>query len=249
MKYLTISLLSLVCSSFTSTIASAATVTVSGLTTDAGVTANLQLDGGSSSTTFRAGLTTSSGFGRSGVWVFQLPNISASDVQSVSFSVGLVSLTNSGSINFNSDLYAITATASNSVLGSYYYNGSAADTTSGVSLIQDNFTTTSTSTGAVSTSLAGDSALTSFVVSQLNAGNGGKFIFLRISADTDTLTSVAAGYNFATADNITDGVTLPTLTITTTSIPEPSTYAIILGLVAVGAAVMQRSRSRGTRFR
>lgn len=246
MKYLTLGFFALACASLVSSPASADTITLSGLTSDAGVTANLQLDGGSAATTFRSGLTTSSGFGRAGVWVFQLPTtLSASDIVSVSFSVGLVSISSTPS--FNADLYAITSSSSSSVLGSYYYNGSTADTTSGVSLVQDNFATSSTATGTVSTSTVGTTALTSFVSAQLTAGNGGKYIFLRVSSDLDTLLSQATGYNFATADNTTSGVTLPTLTIiTTSSIPEPSTYAMILGLFATGLAVCSR-RTRAAR--
>lgn len=246
MKYLTLGFFALACASLVSSPASADTITLSGLTSDAGLTANLQLDGGSAATTFRAGLTTSSGFGRAGIWVFQLPtDLSASDIVSVSFSVGLVSISSSPS--FNADLYAITASLNNNVQGSYYYNGSAADTTSGVSLIQDNFATSSTAAGMLSTSTDGSTALKSFVSAQIAAGNGGKYIFLRVSPDIDTLLSQATGYNFATANNITEGITLPTLTIiTSSSVPEPSTYAMILGLIASGwAACSRRARSIG----
>lgn len=236
MKYIIPSLVVLVAASLMTSL-SADVIKITGDTADRALMVwenNPNFDGGVNSSTFRAGVAgtdAKDGKGRAIIFVFQLPaNLASTNISSISFSATLASITSAGYFAFSGDLYALGVRSVNEVLKTDYYVG-ANDVSTGASLIQDDFVTSATSLGVVSTDASGNENLTSFVKAQLDAGKAGQYIFLRINPDYTTLpATIPAGYNFASADH-SDGENLwPTLTITTSSIPEPSIVAMFIGI-------------------
>lgn len=224
---------------FAATQAAAALIEITGNTADRETYTGPGWPGGLNGATVRVGAGGSAPhLERAAVFVFQLPiDILAADITSVSFSNTLVSHAGTG-WTFSFDLYALDARASSTVLASDHYAGGN-DTRSGVHLIQQDFATNASLANSVlSTDSAGSISLTSFIQAQLNAGKGGQYIFLRINPDTSP---TSGGLNFATADNTTLNMVLPTLTIST--IPEPSAAAGLAGAAVLLQVAVRRRRS------
>jgi hypothetical protein len=186
--------------------------------------------------TMRAGSGgVSAPYGRTAVFVFQLPDIDPADIKSVTFSVTLLSFSSVPS--FNLDLYALDARVSPDVLTTDYYAGPTPDTAEGVTLIQESFATSSSPVGTIGSSGAGTINLTDFVKEQLSAGNAGEYIFLMLCADVN-ISGFLGGYNFASANNTSNPI--PELDITL--IPEASGSSILLGSGILSALVLNRMR-------
>lgn len=194
-------------------------------------------DGSASGATMRTGFSWNQW--RNGVLVFQLPDISATDILNVTLSVYLDSL--SGTPTFGTDLYAIGVRPEKDVLATEGYAGSL-DTSSGVVLLQSDFITPTDSVGRITTSADGSIDLTGYIISQLESGKAGQYLFLRLSPDIAVAPENIVGYNIATADN-TDLSKLPEL-VFTYAIPEPSHVALGATAVALLAALAVRRRKK-----
>ena len=111
----------------------------------------------------------------------------------VHFRAQLIGINNEANGLANADLYGIGVRDTDKVLPGDYYQGSRPD--SKATLLQANFLTptskvrTDPNTGPfVETSAAGDAALTKYLNDALaTPGNAGKFVFLRVSYDIDTI--------------------------------------------------------------
>ena len=173
-----------------------------------------------------------SGGDTSGITVFSLPALDPGQ------SYGAATLTlylnqKWGTPSYNVDLYGLDRSpeSSTTVAAADYFSGTL---DSNNTRIADNFATSSTTIGAVTST---DGALLTFLNANAPGGSGVN-VFFRTSIDTDasgTQPGSTRGYRFSAADNTT-AAERPTLNVTV--IPEPASLA----LLALGAAVCLRRR-------
>ena len=166
---------------------------------------------------------------------FQLPAIPSGEV------ISTVSLTSDVYRHFinnaNTDLYGVRSDASaQPALGDYGFGTTAGPGT----LIQDNIYTPTMPQGvftSMSTSAAGDTALTSWIDAQYTAVGAGGYAIMRLQLDAAATTGLY--YKVPSGDNTT-GLGLPTLSITTVPVPEPTT----LGLLTLSSLALIGLRKR-----
>jgi len=141
---------------------------------------------------------------RCAVYVFQLPNYGAvaNPFTTASFSFNIVS---TQSVH-DCDLYGLSNRAASTVLTNDYFGCTTPDPKA--TLLQSVILTSATPAGTVTTSLAGGTALVSYLNAQYNNGAGaGRWVFLRISTDTPR-----TGINRDTLTMADGAVTTPTNT-------------------------------------
>jgi len=187
--------------------------------------------------------TTTTPTRRSSVFVFDLPSVPSAWVTNASFSARLFAKQNTGSVDYNVDLYALRISdptdgnpADDLVLASDYGAGTSPSGT----LLQDNWITLASGNVRNQTDASGDAALLTFL--QNNWVSGGR-LFLGANADTLDFNdngsggTIFAGYQFGSAEHasVTDR---PELTLDI--IPEPHAGALIL----LGALLMLFRRHR-----
>jgi hypothetical protein len=190
---------------------------------------------GSSSGIHRIGSATTAGYGRNMLVVFQLPELGAvsNPFTTATFSVNFAN--KSGSPAYNVDLYGLAAQATPTLPTTVFHANSTVDGRPGITLIQQDFATTTTALGSLSTS---GGNLLAYLNAQYNAGAGaGQYVVLRFNPDSSTLGTTAVGYNFSSVDNGTN----PIPSITYTAIPEPGGGALLL---LGGMGLMSRFRPK-----
>jgi hypothetical protein len=190
-------------------------------------------------------------FNLTSAYFFKLPALSPGQaITGADFAITELADTSTSAVTpgFNGDLYALGTTTvdppANGVTEStnYYFIGSGPAPT-GTVVIQDNFLVPADfipvggSNAVKSTNAVGDAALLAYIKTlYLNQGTNGfvpgtSSLILRMNPDA----GVAAGvqrYSAASANNITPGVMLPTLTLNI--VPEPSSVAILsMGLLSL----------------
>ncbi len=136
---------------------------------------------------------------RSAVYVFLLPNLGAvaNPFTSASFRFNLSGITGTPS---NVDLYGLGRRTTSTVLASDYYGETSTADSSDAAFLQDNILISSTTTGVVSTSSGGSTALKNYLNTQYASGAGaGKYVFLRLS--TNSAASSIARYTLTSADS------------------------------------------------
>lgn len=179
-----------------------------------------------------------------GVFAFQLPSLGAvsNPFSAATLSLGFAGYAANGQSGVVADLYGLSASSSSTVGTSMYYLG-ASDTTSGVTLIADNFlNSTGYSTGTALTTSA--SALDDYLNAKYAGGAGaGKWIFFRLNPDATPTSTGNSGYNIS-GDSTTGSSTAlqPFLSYTVASVPEPPVLG--LALLAVGAMAVRIRRRR-----
>jgi hypothetical protein len=181
----------------------------------------------------------------------KLPYIVVILLASITPAVSQVSITGFGSGQFTydsnfSNTQSISQTASNFTVRMLDQGGSLFGSVPTVSIIG--------STALLSlTAIVTENPGTSFTLelydnSQLATYTGNWANFTTGASSTATLqfASAPAGFNYANITGVflnTGGASGPSVTATLdqlTAIPEPSTYAAILGLVCIGAAIVKR---------
>ena len=141
----------------------------------------------------------------------------------------------SGNPPYNVDLYGLTRspTAGPGAIAADYFEG-ALDATN--TLIADNFVTTATPTGSVTTDASANTNLVAFLNANATTGPG-QFVLFRINNDADESGVNNRGYQFGGNAAGDDG-NQPTLTFTT--IPEPASLA----LLGLGGLMLLARRKR-----
>ncbi len=140
--------------------------------------------------------------------------------------------------NANTDIYGVRSDASNAVvLGDYGFGTIAGPGT----LIQDDAYTPAMPQGvytSMSTDASGDAALATWLDAQYTAVGAGGYAFMRLQLDAAATTAL---YYKVPSGNNTAGLNLPTLSITTAPVPEPTTFGLlVLGSLAI-AGIRKRS--------
>jgi MYXO-CTERM domain-containing protein len=190
----------------------------------------------------RVGMT--DGVNSSTIFAFQLPTLGVGEVFSTAslnvrpFYITQQDFFQTVSTSFNVDLVALNRISTSATI-------LASDFSASASLIESDYVLSSAVSGSdVSNGAGGGVALTAFLNSQYaNGANAGSFVFLRLQADTalagpnDTnnrfeILSRGAG---ASAE-------WPRIDYTVTAIPEPSVFAALAGLAALGLAAQRRRR-------
>ncbi len=137
----------------------------------------------------------------------------------------------------NTDLYGVRSSAlPDPVLADYGFGTIPGPGT----LIQDNIYTPAipqTVWTSVSTDAGGDAALASWIDAQYTAVGVGGYAIMRLQLDAAATTAL---YYKVPSGNNTTGLGLPTLSITTEAVPEPTT----LGLFALGSLAIATMRKR-----
>jgi len=165
----------------------------------------------------RVGLSTSNGYGRAAVFAFSVPKLPFGEsITAASLNLNLASTT--GTFTFNGDLTSLGISASPSVLGTDYFNGTyGADPDA--TLIQQHFLTPSTALGHVVASSSGTAAIAADLERYRAAGaTGGSFYFLRLNPDFTTLSNAVAGYNVSMTEDV--AANQPSLSAQTTPPPQ-----------------------------
>jgi hypothetical protein len=209
-------------------------------TADAQVASNLSVVS-SSATNARVGTGTGapSNTWRSFVIPFSLATIPAGDVVTdATFTTNLE--TQNGTFTFNSDLYGLTASRGTAtVLGTDHFHGTfGTDLTDAIGL-QDNFSLPSSLAGSTSTSVAGSTALVTYLNSFSASFGTTNFVFLRLSPDETGTVTASLGTNFSSANHGTSA-NRPVLNVTT--VPEPSTGVSVLAGLGMLAGLRRRRR-------
>ncbi len=146
---------------------------------------------------------------------------------------------NQNSPNYHLDLYGLarTGTTIAAIVDDFY--AGANDTAN--YLIQDSFiNTSSTYNGTLSTNNAGDAALVGWLNSLYANGAAGKYIYIRYTIDTDTLSSGTSPntglYQVRTDSSPEGGIQL---SFTGTTVPEPVSAAV-LGVCGLSLLALRR---------
>ncbi len=197
---------------------------------------------------FLIGGLTSPSRSTSGIMVFQLPAIPSGEVVTdASVSINFLNH-QSGSLSNTIDVYGLGYRGSSAISANDHYvgtfNGDATDSWA----LHDDFLLAVAFTGAAvdntiySTSGnvgTGSVSLLAYLEAQYTAGaEAGDYVFIRLSASNP-----AVGQQnrvFIDSANTGSGATLPTLTLTTESIPEPASLA----MAAFGGLFMAMKRRR-----
>jgi len=179
---------------------------------------------------------------QAGIAVFQLPDLAGEAIATASlrFTVTGGSHLASGGDGMpkSFDLYALRTNSSNAVVTGDY--GFGANPGNG-DLIQDDFYTFTVSQAfpgpeTVNTDSAADTALASWLQDAYDGGAvAGDYAFFRVNFDTEA----ANGATMGSANNGNEAFR-PQLTIET--VPEPATYAALLGLATLAVVGMRRRR-------
>ena len=188
---------------------------------------------------FGPGLTTA-------VIPFELPDFGVMNdpFLTASFGVNLFEIGNDTVTDL--DLYAVRVDASPLIAASDWYHGSLPDPTA--TLLQAGFLTPTSSTDSAdpasgpnnATNAEGNANLLIYLNSAYDGGQGaGQFVFLRVSYGADDFADAWDAYKFTTRNAGLEG---DWPVIEYTAIPEPSTYAIFVGLGALGLAALRRSK-------
>jgi hypothetical protein len=201
-------------------------------------------------------------FNITSAFFFPLPVLAPGEViTGADFTVTEMPDTAAGALTpqFNADLYALGVTNTNPPANgtpesqAYYFIGNGPAPVGQV-MIQDNFLLGTDfiplggTAATKSTSATGDTALLTYINSlyqnPLAAGfiPGTSNLILRVNPDVG-----AAGgtqrFTFAAAENTTQGIVLPTLTLTTTIVPEPGSIAMLaVGMAGLGLAAWRRRK-------
>ncbi len=188
-----------------------------------------------------AGFSGSTSF--SAVFVFALPDLAADEAfTSADFSANLNSIYSSPS--YNGDLYGLDYRTSSSVLAGDAYSGTL---DANATLVQDNYVTPTIGTGTKSTDATGDTNLLGYLNTQLAASATDRglgnvaYVFIRVSADK-TLSSNYTRYRFRPREYSTNSYYWGELQYETGVVPEPSTFALLAGFIALGSVMVRRRR-------
>lgn len=179
------------------------------------------------------------------VFVFELPTLGAGETISAANFDTTVTQANvfNDPIEWNIDLYGVRSSNSSTVLAAdFFMDANDASAT----MLQDNFwagldvQANAPAVGEHSTSIAGDAALTAWLNSLYTGSTpDAAYAFLRMNGDLIAGSMQASRWVTIETGN---GTNLPGLQITTT-VPEPSTYAALAGLVALGSVMLRRRRA------
>lgn len=179
------------------------------------------------------------------IYPFLLPTLPVGEVLST-VSLNVVFRSRGGTPNFNVDLYAVGVNASNNIAqggGAFWGVGATPTTPVGSALVQNDFVTSTTTTGTLTTNAGASTNLVTYLNANYVAGS---YLFLRLNFDvaagTETGSYVFGANDFGGGTNTTAGSIPAVLTLTT--VPEPSS----LGLLGLGGLLMlRRSRRQQSR--
>lgn len=223
--------------SFAGSLQAATTYT---LTDDAQVSSTGSVDSSSNDLLY-AGFSGSTSY--SAVFVFALPDLAADEeFTSADFSVNLNSIY--GGPSYNGDLYGLDYRTSSSVLAGDAYSG-ALDVNA--TLVQDSFVTPTIGTGTKSTDATGDANLLGYLNAQSTASATDRglgetaYVFIRVNAD-QTLSSNYSRYRFRPREYSANSYYWGELQYETAVVPEPGTFALLAGFIALGSVMVRRRR-------
>lgn len=133
--------------------------------------------------------------------IFELPTLASGEsVTSATLSVELLQIANTP--NGSADLYGLPYQSTTSINSSQYYEGAYGGDSNATGL-QDNFITTASAIGTITTNGTGSANLVDYLNAQYAAGaNGGDYVIIRINSDVINESSYSY-YNIATANNTT----------------------------------------------
>lgn len=170
------------------------------------------------------------------VYVFALPDLGGEAIDTASLDF---SFTISNSPNGNADLYGLDYSSTAGVSAATdYYQGAYGDDPNATPL-QDDILTLSSTEGRMSTDATGSANLASYLTAQYdNGAQPGDYVKLRLNIDVAN----ESNYYYYKVDSANNGTVenRPVLNITT--VPEPSTFAIGAGVIAILATVIRRKR-------
>lgn len=185
--------------------------------------------------------------GNAFIFVFELPTLAPGEtISSANFSTYVSSngnIFNGTDSVWNIDLYGVRTSDSSTVLAADFFM-EANDTSA--TKIQDNFwadlnsASSAPAVGEHSTSIAGDSALTAWLNSLYTGTTPNQtYAFMRLNADKAPTEITNSRFVTIQTGN---GTNLPVLQITS-AIPEPSSYATLVGFSALGFVMLRRRRA------
>lgn len=174
---------------------------------------------------------------------FQLPSLGNINDPFATAVLGVTFFSVDGTPAANLDLYGLGVRSTSDVLSGDYFSG-ALDSSSGITLLEDNIITPSTSmTSADSPNNVFSTDLASYLNTAYNGGaNAGDYVFLRFSYDQS---GVGSDINYHIESNPGSGTPAdyPQISYTLAPVPEPSSLALTaMGLA--GAFVLVRRRAR-----
>ena len=189
--------------------------------------------------TARIGLGGASAANAQFVIPFALPTLMAGEsIDTSEFTFDLTAVASFGADLSDMNVYGIQSSASAAVTDSDFLDVTSLP--SGAVLIQASIATRTSTLGQITTDATGNANLASWVQSLYDGGaSGGDFAFIGLALSDPGATSTFRYYTAATAN--TAIANQPTLDITVSAVPEPSSL-LMLGLGAMAFAYRKRSK-------